>query len=74
MQAVAADASPRQMATTRLERGHLLLGGRELLTRAPSEVTLRAGVAEAAPGAAFLGARAAAPSSRHVFLLGTIAK
>uniref|UniRef100_A0ACD5V596 Uncharacterized protein n=2 Tax=Avena sativa TaxID=4498 RepID=A0ACD5V596_AVESA len=76
MQVVAADASPRQMTTTttRLESGTLLVGGRELLARSPPEVTLRAGVADAAPGAAFLGTRAAVPSSRHVFPLGTIAK
>uniref|UniRef100_A0A8R7TJJ6 galactinol--sucrose galactosyltransferase n=1 Tax=Triticum urartu TaxID=4572 RepID=A0A8R7TJJ6_TRIUA len=69
-----ADGSPPQMATTRLERGSLLVGGRELISQCPPEVTLRAGVALAAPGAAFLGARAAAPSSRHVFSLGTIPK
>lgn len=69
-----ADGSPPQMATTRLERGSLLVGGLELLSQCPPEVTLRAGVADSAPGAAFLGARAAAPSSRHVFSLGTIAK
>ena len=69
-----ADGSPPQMATTRLERGSLLVGGRELLSQCPPEATLRAGVADAAPGAAFLGARAAAPSSRHVFSLGTIPK
>ena len=75
MQVVAAHASPRQMTTTtRLERGALLVGGRELLTGAPPEVTLRAGFADAAPAAAFLGTRAAAPSSRHVFPLGTITK
>ncbi|XP_044324882.1 probable galactinol--sucrose galactosyltransferase 2 [Triticum aestivum] len=69
-----ADGSPPQMATTRLERGSLLVGGRELLSQCPPEVTLRAAVADAAPGAAFLGASAAAPSSRHVFSLGTIPK
>ncbi|KAM0847426.1 hypothetical protein ACQ4PT_055008 [Festuca glaucescens] len=69
-----AAASARQMTTTRLEGGSLLVGGRELLAQSPPEVTLRAGVADAAPGAAFLGARAAAPSSRHVFSLGTISK
>uniref|UniRef100_A0ACD5UCR8 Uncharacterized protein n=1 Tax=Avena sativa TaxID=4498 RepID=A0ACD5UCR8_AVESA len=69
-----AAASPRQMTTTRLEGGSLLLSGRELLAQSPPEVTLRAGVADAAPGSAFLGARAAAASSRHVFSLGTISK
>ncbi|PNT61306.1 probable galactinol--sucrose galactosyltransferase 2 [Brachypodium distachyon] len=70
-----ADAPPLQMmTTTRLERGSLLVGGRELLARAPPDVTLRAAVADDAPGAAFLGARAAAPSSRHVFSVGTIAE
>ncbi|CAN6239878.1 unnamed protein product [Urochloa humidicola] len=67
----------QQMMTARLEHGLLKVGGRELLARAPSNVTLRpAGVtgAEDAPGAAaFLGARAAAPSSRHVFSLGALA-
>jgi len=59
-----------------LERGSLLVGGRELLVRAPPNVTLRpagAGVA-AASGAAFLGARAAAASSRHVFSVGNLAR
>jgi hypothetical protein len=60
--------------TTRLEGRSLLVGGRELLAQSPPEVTLRAGVDGAAPGAAFLGATAAAPSSRHVFSLGTISK
>lgn len=73
LSATADDASPRQM-TAQLERGSLLVGGRELLARAPPNVTLRTGVADAAPGAAFLGARAAAPSSRHVFSIGTLAK
>ncbi|CAN6228565.1 unnamed protein product [Urochloa humidicola] len=67
----------QQMMTARLEHGSLHVGGRELLARAPPNVTLRpAGVADAedAPGAAaFLGARAAAPSSRHVFPIGTLA-
>ena len=74
MQVVAADATTRQMTTTHIERGALLVGGRELLAGAPPEVSLRAGVADEAPAAAFLGARAAAPSSRHVFPLGTITK
>jgi hypothetical protein len=60
--------------TTQLDGGSLLVGGRELLAQSPPEVTLRAGVADAAPAAAFLGARAAAPFSRHVFSLGTISK
>lgn len=51
-----------------------MVGGRELLARAPPNVTLRPADAEAAPGAAFLGARAAAPSSRHVFPVGTLAR
>ncbi|CAL5026831.1 unnamed protein product [Urochloa decumbens] len=67
----------QQMMAARLEHGSLHVGGRELLARAPPNVTLRpAGVAgaEVAPGAAaFLGARAAAPSSRHVFPIGTLA-
>ncbi|CAM0904155.1 unnamed protein product [Alopecurus aequalis] len=71
---VVAEATTRQMTTTHLERGALVVGGRELLAGAPPEVSLRAGVADAAPGAAFLGVRAAAPSSRHVFPLGTITK
>ncbi|CAN6235384.1 unnamed protein product [Urochloa humidicola] len=64
----------QMMTTARLEHGSLQVGGRKLLARAPTNVTLRpAGNAEAAPGAAFLGATAAAPSSRHVFPLGTLA-
>jgi len=69
--------TPRQQMMAQLEHGSLLVGGRELLARAPPNVTLRpAGVAdaEAAPGAAFLGARAAEPSSRHVFSVGTLAR
>jgi hypothetical protein len=60
-----------------LERGSLLVGGRELLVRAPPNVTLRpAGEAAAADdsGAAFLGATAAAASSRHVFSVGNLAR
>nr|CAB3484883.1 unnamed protein product [Digitaria exilis] len=65
----------QQQMTARLEGGSLLVGGRELLAGAPPNVTLRPAEAEAeaAPGAAFLGARAAAPSSRHVFSVGTLA-
>ncbi|XP_066343088.1 probable galactinol--sucrose galactosyltransferase 2 [Miscanthus floridulus] len=70
----------RQQSMAQLERGSLLVGGRELLVRAPPNVTLRpagAGVADdeaaAASGAAFLGARAAAASSRHVFSVGNLA-
>nr|CAB3487407.1 unnamed protein product [Digitaria exilis] len=63
----------QQQMTARLERGSLLVGGRELLAGAPPNVTLRPADADAAPGAAFLGARAAAPSSRHVFPVGTLA-
>ncbi|XP_004975984.2 probable galactinol--sucrose galactosyltransferase 2 [Setaria italica] len=63
----------RQQMMARLEHGSLMVGGRELLARAPPNVTLRPADAEAAPGAAFLGARAAAPSSRHVFPVGTLA-
>ncbi|KAL6882537.1 hypothetical protein ACP4OV_011227 [Aristida adscensionis] len=63
---------PPQMP--RLDHGSLLLGERQLLARSPPSVTFRpAGPSAAAPGAAFLGARAAAPSSRHVFSLGTLA-
>jgi hypothetical protein len=64
----------QQQMTARLEHGSLIVGGRELLARAPPNVTLRPADAEAAPGAAFLGARAAAPSSRHVFPVGTLAR
>lgn len=61
-----------------LQRGSVLVGGRELLVRAPPNVNLRpagAGVADggAASGAAFLGARAPAASSRHVFSVGNLA-
>lgn len=75
--------TPRpQQSMARLERGSLLVGGRELLVRAPPNVTLRpagAGVADdeaaaTASGAAFLGARAAAASSRHVFSVGNLAR
>jgi len=63
--------TPRQQMMAQLEHGSLLVGGRELLARAPPNVTLGpAGV----PGAAFLGARAAEPSSRHVFSVGTLAR
>nr|AWA44843.1 hypothetical protein SS52A01_000002 [Saccharum spontaneum] len=71
--------TPRQQSMAQLERGSLLVGGRELLVRALPNVTLRpagAGVADdeaAASGAAFLGARAAAASSRHVFSVGHLA-
>jgi hypothetical protein len=58
----------------RLERGSLVVGGRELLERAPPSVALRRPAVVASPGgAAFLGATAPAPSSRHVFSLGTLA-
>jgi hypothetical protein len=62
-----------------LQRGSVLVGGRELLVRAPPNVNLRpagAGVADggAASGAAFLGARAPAASSRHVFSVGNLAR
>ncbi|PUZ47661.1 hypothetical protein GQ55_7G184500 [Panicum hallii var. hallii] len=68
--------TPRRQMMARLEHRSLMVGGRELLARAPRNVTLRpAGVADAdaAPGAAFLGATAAEPSSRHVFSVGTLA-
>uniref|UniRef100_A0A0E0KRY9 galactinol--sucrose galactosyltransferase n=1 Tax=Oryza punctata TaxID=4537 RepID=A0A0E0KRY9_ORYPU len=70
--AVAADACPRSEKMARLERGSLVVGGRELLERAPPNVALRPAVV-APGGAAFLGATAPAPSSRHVFSLGTLA-
>ncbi|KAL6652516.1 hypothetical protein ACP70R_011441 [Stipagrostis hirtigluma subsp. patula] len=70
--ATAADAPPLPREMARLEHGSLLVGGRKLLARAPPNVTLRP--AGAAPGAAFLGATAAAPSSRHVFSVGTLAR
>ncbi|KAF0891670.1 hypothetical protein E2562_010888 [Oryza meyeriana var. granulata] len=56
-----------------LERGSVVVGGRELLASAPPNVALRPAVS---PGAAFLGATAPAPapSSRHVFPLGTLAR
>ena len=73
--------TPRHQSMAQLERGSLLVGGRELLVRAPPNVTLRpagAGVADdeaaAASGAAFLGARAAAASSRHVFSVGNLGR
>jgi hypothetical protein len=72
----AADAPPlpRQTQTmARLEHGSLLVTGRELLARAPPNVTLRPAGADA-DAAAFLGARAAAPSSRHVFSVGTLSR
>ncbi|EEE61203.1 hypothetical protein OsJ_15213 [Oryza sativa Japonica Group] len=50
----------------RLERGSLVVGGRELLERAPPSVALRRPAVVASPGgAAFLGATAQAPSSRQ---------
>lgn len=61
---------PQRMA--QLEHGSLLVGGRELLARAPPNVALRH-AGDADPRAAFLGARAAAPSSRHVFSVGSLA-
>ncbi|KAL5216639.1 hypothetical protein ABZP36_008040 [Zizania latifolia] len=64
------DACPRSQTMARLERGSLLVRGREILARAPPNVALRPAVA---PGAAFLGATASAPSSRHVFSLGALA-
>ncbi|GJN27258.1 hypothetical protein PR202_gb15264 [Eleusine coracana subsp. coracana] len=67
----AADAPPcsgQTQTMARLEHGSLLVAGRELLARAPPNVTLRP-----AGDAAFLGARADAPSSRHVFSIGTLA-
>jgi hypothetical protein len=67
----------RQQSMAQLERGSLLVGGRELLVRAPPNVTLRpagAGVADDDARAAFLGARAAAASSRHVFSVGHLAR
>ncbi|WVZ86141.1 hypothetical protein U9M48_032974 [Paspalum notatum var. saurae] len=72
LSAVAFTPPPGEQGMAQLEHGSLLVGGRELLARAPPNVTLRhAGVA--APGGAFLGATAAAPSSRHVFSVGTMA-
>uniref|UniRef100_A0A0D9ZM80 galactinol--sucrose galactosyltransferase n=1 Tax=Oryza glumipatula TaxID=40148 RepID=A0A0D9ZM80_9ORYZ len=70
----AAVACPRSEEMARLERGSLVVGGRELLERAPPSVALRRPAVVASPGgAAFLGATAPAPSSRHVFSLGTLA-
>uniref|UniRef100_J3LYY4 galactinol--sucrose galactosyltransferase n=1 Tax=Oryza brachyantha TaxID=4533 RepID=J3LYY4_ORYBR len=57
-----------------LEGGSLVVGGHELLASAPPNVALRSAAIAAAPGAAFLGATAPAPSSRHVFSLGTLAR
>uniref|UniRef100_A0A0D9W6A7 Galactinol--sucrose galactosyltransferase n=1 Tax=Leersia perrieri TaxID=77586 RepID=A0A0D9W6A7_9ORYZ len=72
--AVATDACPRSEAMARLERGSLVVGagggGRELLSGAPPNVALH----PAAGAAAFLGSTATAPSSRHVFSLGTLAR
>ncbi|TVU15548.1 hypothetical protein EJB05_39073, partial [Eragrostis curvula] len=72
--AAPADDTPsrsRQMMA-RLEQGSVVVAGRELLARAPPNVTLSP--AGDATSAAFLGARAAAPSSRHVFSVGTLAR
>jgi hypothetical protein len=71
--------TPRRQSMAQLQRGSVLVGGRELLVRAPPNVNLRpagAGVADggAASGAAFLGARAPAASSRHVFSVGNLAR
>ncbi|XP_062184232.1 probable galactinol--sucrose galactosyltransferase 2 [Phragmites australis] len=69
--------TPPSRKMAQLEHGSLLVGGRELLARVPPNVSLRpAGVkdADTALRAAFVGAKADAPSSRHVFSIGTLVK